>query len=265
MSFFSHNHSWACDNVSRFEVVLANGSIVLASQTNNTDLFWALRGGGNNFGIVSSLTLDIFEQSKSHYTIQQWSMDMLKSVFERLETLTQQMPHEIEMIATTLAWQVPTHQFVITERLVASQMPVLPVTLPTPSSMPANEVVVSPVLEQWVYLKTTLSMAQKMDRMNPAGFFNYFGSFTVKNNVGVFIAIAAIFEDEVLHIKEALGLQVNMVYNPLTLSTIKQMSRRGGNALGIRPGHGPLTSELIRLSHSHLSDICSCEYQSPLE
>jgi hypothetical protein len=32
------------------QVVLANGSVVQASATNNPDLFWALKGGGSNFG-----------------------------------------------------------------------------------------------------------------------------------------------------------------------------------------------------------------------
>ena len=43
----------SCDNVRGFSVVVANGSIVRANSKENTDLFWALRGGGGNFGIVT--------------------------------------------------------------------------------------------------------------------------------------------------------------------------------------------------------------------
>ena len=45
------------DSVIEFEVVLANGSILTASSTNNVDLFNVLRGGGNNFGIVTAFTV----------------------------------------------------------------------------------------------------------------------------------------------------------------------------------------------------------------
>ncbi len=43
-----------CDNVLAFEVVTAEGRLLTASAEDNPDLFWALRGGGGNFGIVTS-------------------------------------------------------------------------------------------------------------------------------------------------------------------------------------------------------------------
>jgi len=43
----------SCDNVEAFTLVVADGSIVRASEKENADLFWALRGGGGNFGVVT--------------------------------------------------------------------------------------------------------------------------------------------------------------------------------------------------------------------
>lgn len=46
-------HGLSCDNVDGFTVVIADGSLVRASADENADLFWALRGGGGNFGVVT--------------------------------------------------------------------------------------------------------------------------------------------------------------------------------------------------------------------
>lgn len=60
ISFFANQYGWACDNVASNEVVTASGVIVNASLTAFPDLYWALRGGGNNFGIVTKFNLETF-------------------------------------------------------------------------------------------------------------------------------------------------------------------------------------------------------------
>jgi FAD binding domain/Berberine and berberine like len=52
-------HGLSCDNVTGFTLVAADGSIVHANAKENPDLFWALRGGGGNFGVVTEFEVNL--------------------------------------------------------------------------------------------------------------------------------------------------------------------------------------------------------------
>lgn len=62
LSYMSAQYGWSASSVIEFEVVLANGTVVRATGETHPDLFVALRGGGNNFGVVTNYRLQARRQ-----------------------------------------------------------------------------------------------------------------------------------------------------------------------------------------------------------
>ena len=56
LGYLTRRFGWAVDNLEEVEIVTADGEIRAASRDENAELFWAVRGGGGNFGVVTRFT-----------------------------------------------------------------------------------------------------------------------------------------------------------------------------------------------------------------
>ncbi|KAJ7474274.1 FAD binding domain protein [Mycena latifolia] len=67
--YFINKYGYVMDNIVQYDVVLGNGTQVVANKSTNRDLFWALKGGANNFGVVTRFTFKAYAIPKLSTTI----------------------------------------------------------------------------------------------------------------------------------------------------------------------------------------------------
>lgn len=113
MGWLARQYGLACDNVISFEVVTADGDVVRASADEHPDLYWGLRGGGGNFGIVTEFEFQLHpvgtEALVAEYT---FSPDSALSALRRWRDLSMEAPREATFSASVGADGLATIGFV---------------------------------------------------------------------------------------------------------------------------------------------------------
>ncbi len=80
--YLSRKYGLTIDNLEEVEVVLADGRFVIANQRDHSDLFWAVRGGGGNFGVVTAFKFRLHPVSSIVGGPVFWPMDRAKEVMQ---------------------------------------------------------------------------------------------------------------------------------------------------------------------------------------
>jgi FAD/FMN-containing dehydrogenase len=83
------------DNLLEADVVLANGEVVTTNATSLPDLFWALRGGGGNFGVVTSFTFRLHEVKDVIAGPTFWPLDRTAEIMRWYQEFIQEAPEDL--------------------------------------------------------------------------------------------------------------------------------------------------------------------------
>ena len=86
------------DNMVSIRLLLANGTVITASETENKDVFWAVRGAGHNFGIGLEVTFQVYPQENEgkHYVADfEFELAQLEAVFEQINAIAAPLPKEL--------------------------------------------------------------------------------------------------------------------------------------------------------------------------
>jgi FAD/FMN-containing dehydrogenase len=98
--YLTRRFGWTCDNLASVDLVTAGGEVLRASERENSDLFWGLRGGGGNFGVATSFEYklhpigpDIIGGAIA------WRGEEAASVLEMYRSVAARAPRELTCVA----------------------------------------------------------------------------------------------------------------------------------------------------------------------
>jgi len=98
--YLTRRWGWTSDNVVGMDVVTADGKLVRASADENADLFWGLRGGGGNFGVVTGIDYALYPVGPEIVGgVVAWPASEAPAVLELYRTLAEKAPPELTLVA----------------------------------------------------------------------------------------------------------------------------------------------------------------------
>jgi FAD/FMN-containing dehydrogenase len=96
LGYLTRRFGWAVDNLVDVKIVTADGEIRTANRDENADLFWAIRGGGGNFGVVTRFTFQLHEVGPLVYGgLIAWPFQRADEVLAAYKELTADAPREL--------------------------------------------------------------------------------------------------------------------------------------------------------------------------
>ncbi|TGO46851.1 hypothetical protein BOTNAR_0561g00070 [Botryotinia narcissicola] len=235
LSFFCPQFGLVCSNIIIYDIVLASGTLTTASATQNPDLWRALKGGSNNFGIVTRFTARSFPSTKI------WSgfLYMPRSQTSKVISAFHEVVNRVDWDHHAAG---PLACFTYIQPLGGQSISVnLVYTKPSEKKWPEHWRR-SPFSSMWRFwstckLRTLTSATAEMNALNPPGKRQVLATTTIKNDIATLAATHAVYQHAISSLRSVKGLVWTLVMQPL----LPDWVRKGdANPLGLHNINEPL-------------------------
>lgn len=244
LSLFSSREGFICDNVTNFEVVLASGQTINANASENADLWRALRGGGNNLGVVTRFDLRTFPQGPF------WGGAVLyfpPSFPGQVDALVAELkrPDASDETHLMLSIGYSASYMQLGGTLCMNQVYHTGTAEGAPAVLDPFAKI-SPQVEQLNSMRalTLKDAAGEQAGQSADGVRCAYMNTTVKADAPTLKAAAEAYLAALEPLKECEGITCSLTLQPYSTSLLQKSAEFGGNVLGLSAEDGPLVSIL---------------------
>ena len=241
----TNEYGLACDNVASYEVVTASGVIVNASPSRYSDLYWALRGGGNNFGIVTTFHYETIVQPPMWGGMRIHDPSTTPALITAFENAINNAEEDTKLAHVVSFTTYDTYQLAFTELEY-----LLPVDLSNPPEI-AREYLSIPFMQDKTSNSTLEDLTPHRSDDMPSGFRTSMWSASFKMSAELIQKMT----DRFFEVAPGLpAVSVNIAFQAFSKPALQAMQRNGGNALGLYPKNGPFFHVLVYMAWNESSD-----------
>jgi hypothetical protein len=223
------------------QLVTASGSILNVTNTTYPDLFWALRGGGNNFGIVTRFAYKTIRQGKM-WGGQRYALSTSRS---RAAGLKAMVNFGNDAPKDPKGALIYTINYALGLFVTAVSLEYADPVAKTPAVFAEFDKL--SWLSSDTKAKPLSQITKEINDANPHGNRDTFWTATYKLDLSLATEIADIFEKETKKITRVSGLVPSCIYQVITKGFLENTKKKGGNALGLDLDGGPYL--LFQLSY----------------
>ncbi|EED20044.1 conserved hypothetical protein [Talaromyces stipitatus ATCC 10500] len=240
MSYIGPLAGWACDNVVEYEVVLADGKVVNVNNDSYPDLFLALKGGGNNFGIVTRFTL------KTHPLGNFWGGFLvypITSIGQQIDSLSKFLgtqPYD-PYAAMIQSWGYSSEMTVISDGIYYTQ------NVQSTPAVYQDFVDNSTLMQSSLRTSNMSSFAAETDKYQAYSMRQGYYTTSFLHTPSIYSTIYDIFNTSLTSVSKVQGINWY-----LTIQATPALN--GTNSLGLKPGNARLINVLLTTCWSNASD-----------
>lgn len=232
-----------------YELVTASGAIIIVSESKFPDLYWALRGGGNNFGIVTKFNVESIPLGQMWGGMRTYLEPAFPSVIEAFYNLGKNTAQDVKAHQIlSFGWRAPSTR--ITNVELEYSEPVA-----NASILAEYNSFDFPLLRDSTAVRSLGELTTLLEQgAGKPGLRQGFWTWSSKLDKELATIAKDVFYEElpavidVADVTPAISLQV------LTESILEKMNKRGGNALGLSSADGPIMNYLVALKWSNPAD-----------